>query len=151
MDCEGEEEVINVVSATIIRSGRIFLTQRRWDQSYAYRHESPGGKVKPGESHYVALHRELNEELEWGRDMAAPTIAGKPFLVSEFARSDKRDDKTPIMLHFYRVQIQDNVWPISREGNGSGWHDEHVLRHLPLLPGNETALFELIDMMRQSL
>ncbi len=143
--------MIDVVSAAIIRNGRIFLTQRRWDQSYPFMMESPGGKRNDGETDHAALLRELDEELEWGRDMPEPIISQDPFMVAEFERSDIRTDRTPILLHFYFVKIQDNVWPISREGNGSLWADEALLKHLPLLPGNERARPQLIEEMRKTL
>ena len=143
--------MIHVVSGAIIRNGRIFLTQRRWDQSYSFAFESPGGKRNDGETDHVALLRELDEELAWGCDMEDPVIAQDPFLEAEFERSDIRTDRTPILLHFYLVSIQDHVWPISREGNGSIWADQELMEHLPLLPGNQKALPILLEEMRRSL
>jgi len=52
-----------VVAALIERRGRVLLSQRREDQSFALTWEFPGGKVEPGESPTQALAREVREEL----------------------------------------------------------------------------------------
>ncbi len=52
-----------VVAALIERRGRILLSQRRADQSFALAWEFPGGKVETGESPAAALVREIHEEL----------------------------------------------------------------------------------------
>ena len=52
-----------VVAALIERRGRVLLSQRRADQSFALAWEFPGGKVEPGEDIAGALVREIREEL----------------------------------------------------------------------------------------
>jgi 8-oxo-dGTP diphosphatase len=52
-----------VVAALIERRGRVLLSQRRADQSFALSWEFPGGKVEPGEDPRDALVREIQEEL----------------------------------------------------------------------------------------
>lgn len=54
-----------LVVAGLIRddAGNILLTRRRPDQALPNLWEFPGGKIEPGESPQVALHRELREEI----------------------------------------------------------------------------------------
>lgn len=143
--------MIDVVSGAIIRDGRIFLTQRKHTQSYKFSWESAGGKVDAGEFLRAALLRELNEELDWCTDFPEPPVIDpEPFFVAEFPRSEMREDRTPILLHFFRVTLAPHIWPVSREDNGSGWFNAKELASLSLLPGNERALPYLLKMMEQT-
>src|SRR5215813_11408352 len=54
---------IDVVAAIIRQYDRILITQRPDHAHLARLWEFPGGKVEPGESLQVALHREIHEEL----------------------------------------------------------------------------------------
>ena len=58
-----ERRRLLVVAAFIARRGRVLLSQRRADQSFALLWEFPGGKVEPGEDLATALVREIREEL----------------------------------------------------------------------------------------
>ena len=55
-------KLISVVCGVILDKDKIFIAQRGDTSNYGL-WEFPGGKVKPGESHYQAIIRELNEEL----------------------------------------------------------------------------------------
>ena len=55
-------KLISVVCGVILNKDKIFIAQRGDRSNYGL-WEFPGGKVKPGESHYQAIIRELNEEL----------------------------------------------------------------------------------------
>ncbi len=59
-----ERDRLLVVAAFIERRGRVLLSQRRADQSFALCWEFPGGKVELGESPREALVREIREELD---------------------------------------------------------------------------------------
>ena len=54
--------LISVVCGVILDKDKIFIAQRGDIPNYGL-WELPGGKVKPGESHYQSIIRELNEEL----------------------------------------------------------------------------------------
>lgn len=58
-----ERKRLLVVAAFIERRGRVLLSQRRPDQSFALHWEFPGGKVEAGEDPRAALVREVREEL----------------------------------------------------------------------------------------
>jgi 8-oxo-dGTP diphosphatase len=52
-----------VVCALIERDGHVLMAQRPAHKHLGGKWEFPGGKVEPGETHAMALHRELQEEL----------------------------------------------------------------------------------------
>ncbi len=54
---------IPVVTALLIKDGKVLMCQRRADKTYPLHWEFPGGKVEPGETLLQALQRELLEEL----------------------------------------------------------------------------------------
>lgn len=54
---------IHVVAAIICDGDKIFVTQRGYGDWKDY-WEFPGGKIEPGETPKVALHREIREELD---------------------------------------------------------------------------------------
>src|SRR5271156_3465551 len=101
--------MIEVVSAVIIRKGRILLTQRREDKDFAFTWECPGGKVDGNESHHDALRRELKEELGYSTGMGEYKIATTPLWSGEFTVATGRKgalgtDRVSIFLLMYRVQ-----------------------------------------------
>ena len=55
-------KLISVVCGVVHDNDKILIAQRG-DTSNHGLWEFPGGKVKPGESHYESIIRELNEEL----------------------------------------------------------------------------------------
>ena len=62
---------IEVVTAILYRGGAYFVTQRGYGE-FDGMWEFPGGKIEPGESHEVALKREIQEEL--GVDIAIENL-----------------------------------------------------------------------------
>ena len=62
---------IEVVAAILHRDGAYFATQRGYGE-FEGMWEFPDGKIEPGESHEVALKREIQEEL--GVDIAIENI-----------------------------------------------------------------------------
>ena len=66
-----EMKKIEVVAAVIFKDGKVFATQRGHGD-FKDGWEFPGGKIEPGESHEVALKREIQEEL--GVDIAIENL-----------------------------------------------------------------------------
>ena len=148
-DLRRVEMTTEVVSAVMIRDGRVFLTQRREDQSYPMLLETPGGKVEPGEDPRMALKRELSEELAFPRALSLPyvgyedftffEVAQDPIFVAEFGAGDIEGSSGPFRVSFYVVRLAEGAWPVGAEGQGSGWFDIPAMRSLKMLPGNEQA------------
>lgn len=139
--------MIEVVSAVIIRNGRILLTQRRGDKDFPFTWECPGGKVDGNESHHAAILRELQEEL--GLD-EVHAIAQNPIWCGKFENMVVRRERAEIFLLFYRVELSrtDPLEPSPEEGQGIGWFTADEMRRLTLAPGNQRALEEICHVIK---
>lgn len=126
--------MIEVVSAVIIREGRILLTQRLANKDFPFTWECPGGKVDGNESHHDAIRRELYEEL--GLDELGG-ICNTALWCSEFG-GIRTSDGSEIFLLMYRVDLVSDPSPV--EGQGIGWFTANEMRRLTLAPGNKRAL-----------
>lgn len=139
----------HVVAAIIARNGRILLTQRRGNQDFPFTWESPGGKVEYGESHYVALSREVHEEL--GINLVPPPPSEhrrEPMTYvweGEFKNEVTREDRRHIKVSFYMVEFTGD--PVPREGQGMGWFTPGDLYryHDTLAPANKAALEAIVS------
>lgn len=132
--------MIEVVSAVIVREGRILLAQRPPTKDYAWCWETPGGKVELGESHHTAIRREILEEL----DMQVDTIHETSLWSGEI----KREGREPVFLAFYLVGHVDGN-PIPKELQGFGWFTGPEMTMLKLAPGNVKASGVLCDLLRR--
>jgi 8-oxo-dGTP pyrophosphatase MutT (NUDIX family) len=129
--------VIDVVSAIIVRDGRILLTQRMPPRDFAFCWESPGGKCEPDESFDVALRRELEEEL----DLRSASISPEQIGISVFPAFGVR-------VHLFPVEIDAGEKPRPAEGQGLGWFTSKDFERLDLAPCNgqhRTKLAHYID------
>jgi 8-oxo-dGTP diphosphatase len=54
---------VRVVAGIIFRSDRVLACQRHESGAFPFKWEFPGGKIKSEESNFIALRRELQEEL----------------------------------------------------------------------------------------
>lgn len=139
--------MIDVVSAVIVRDGRILLTQRRANQDFPFTWESPGGAVEDGEHHHVALRRELDEEL----GLPIKNIDDKPMWVGEFKNETSRPARRHVRVLMYACEIVGNCIPAPREDQGIGWFNSDELSHLRLTPANDEALGHLLLAVQHSL
>lgn len=99
---------VEVVAAVIERRGAVLITRRPPGSHLAGLWEFPGGKPDPGETHEVALRREIAEEL------GAHAEIGELIETIDWAYPDKR-----VRLHFYRATIGGEPRPL--EGQEMRW------------------------------
>jgi 8-oxo-dGTP diphosphatase len=114
------------VAAGIIQdeAGRILVTERPADKSFAGAWEFPGGKLLPGETRFAGLARELEEELGVQIEAARPLI-----------RYLHRHPEVQVDLDAWRV----TRWrghPHGREGQALAWHCPEDLLGIGLLPAD---------------
>jgi len=102
-------------------AGQVLLNRRRRGTHMAGKWEFPGGKIRPDEPAFVALQRELAEEL------AIAVQAAKPFLNLTHDYSDRR-----VNLDVWLVEAYAGV-PLGNEGQDLRW--AHV---------NEISSFDLL-------
>src|SRR5262245_35299729 len=84
---------VRVVAGIIFQSDRVLACQRHESGVFPLKWEFPGGKIKSEESDFIALRRELQEELGILVSDAAPIFE------SEHLYPDGPD----VSLHFYHV------------------------------------------------
>lgn len=129
------DQIVEVVSAVIVRDGRILLTQRRADKDFAFAWECPGGKVEVLEDFHSALWRELFEEV------GLPVVEVDPEVVwtGTFENMVQRQDRATVRVSLHRVGIL-NQQPRPCEGQGLGWFTAEEMAGLHLAPANARAL-----------
>jgi 8-oxo-dGTP diphosphatase len=92
--------VPTVVAALITRDSKLFVCQRRREDSQGLKWEFPGGKVEAGESPAEALARELREELG-----VAATIGGEVYRT----RHQYKELQDELLLIFYWASVSDSA------------------------------------------
>src|SRR4051812_2315806 len=111
-DCERKVLMIEVVSAVVVKDGRMLLAQRPLGKDYTYCWETPGGKIDgPHESHHDAVRRELFEEL----GLEVGEIHQNALWSGEVALEGRKS----IFLLFYVVHDWTGL-PVPRERQGFG-------------------------------
>jgi 8-oxo-dGTP diphosphatase len=93
--------------------------------------EFPGGKIRPGEPPFVALQRELAEEL------AIAVQAAKPILNLSHDYSDRR-----VNLDIWLVEAYAGV-PVSNEGQELRWAQVNEISSLDLLAADAPIIAAL--------
>ncbi len=126
---------VRVVSAAIVREGRVLLAQRAFDTSFPLAWCTPGGKVEPGESDAAALRRELDEEL------GIMLLGGVELPMAFDVRLDPPTVRRPARVTCYRVEWCDVVGkPRPADGTvGLGWFAASDLDALPLTPSDRAS------------
>jgi 8-oxo-dGTP diphosphatase len=125
-----DRKTVTVAAAVIKEHDRFLLS--RWQEGHplAGWWGLPGGKVEPGETHQMALAREMREEL------------GITVRVDDLVHMARTIYPWSIVrLYFYECQIMAGN-PIPQEGQAIGWYSMQsvVDEDLPLLPGEWTML-----------
>ena len=140
--------MIAVVSAIIVKHGRILLQQRPVLKDFAFCWESPGGKVDGNESHHQALRRELLEEL--GIDIGELPAGQAPSWSGTFENVVTRPDRASVALHFYTIGDRFTGEPMCKESQpGFGWFTRDEMHALSLAPANRRACTEIAEEMRR--
>jgi 8-oxo-dGTP pyrophosphatase MutT (NUDIX family) len=132
--------VIEVVSAAVVMAGRVLMIQRMPKPGWPmldYVFATPGGKVEPGETHGMALVRELGEELGLQVTRVGSVVYSvvvEPPLVA-----------APVRVTCYRIDASDTVgMPRALDGVvGFAWFHGPGLTALELAPADAMGLREL--------
>jgi 8-oxo-dGTP pyrophosphatase MutT (NUDIX family) len=132
---------IHVVSAVIIRDGRVLLQQRRSGLSYARQWETPGGKVEPRDPTPIdALMRELGEELA----IFTYALNNTPILVEDL---DPPNVNRALRFEVYRMAISGGSGPDLLEAMGIGWFLPEEARSLMVTPGTAAAMPHILSIL----
>ena len=122
---------VTVVAAIIRRHGHLLLTQRPEGVHLAGQWEFPGGKVELGESHEVALRREIAEEL-------GITIEAGPLYMASAHQYPER----AVHLHFFECRILEGE-PEARNATALGWFTPEELSGLDVPEANGALVEKL--------
>ena len=109
---------IEVVAGIIINNKKVFCCQRGNKGPLAFKWEFPGGKIEIGETHIVALKRELKEELN------ISVQVGKLLTTIQH-----QYDTFHLIMHCYYVTIDGGKIDLI-EHNDSKWCLVHELSRL---------------------
>jgi len=120
---------VEVAVGVLIRSdGAVLLARRPASKVYAGYWEFPGGKLEQGETAYVALVRELGEEL------GIQVKQAYRWITQEFAYPHAL-----VRLNFFRVTAwSGEVQPL--EHDAMIWENPSAVASAPLLPANGPVL-----------
>lgn len=129
--------VIEVVAAQVTRSdGAVLLVRKRGTTAFM----NPGGKPEPGESHVVALVRELREEL---------TLAVRPGdlrPLGTFVTDAANEPGHRLVAHAFALELADDGHTVAAEIEEARWVDPRDAFDLPLAP---LAAEHLLPLLRQ--
>lgn len=118
------------VAAGILRdtSGRVLITERLGDSTFAGLWEFPGGKISAGETATSALTRELQEEL------GIAIVECEHFMSVDHCYLDRS-----VVIEFYLVTAWQSV-PTGLEGQAIRWVEPELLKSDDLLPADVPVL-----------
>ena len=140
--------MIEVVSAIIVKHGRILLQQRPPNKDFGFCWESPGGKVDNNETHHQALRRELLEEL--GIDIGELPVKQTAAWSGRFDNIVQRADRANVLLHFYTIGDRFSGTPVLKDNQpGIGWFSTAEMLSLNLSPANARAKLEIAEEIRR--
>ena len=129
MSNESRDRAIHVVAGVLVDAqDRILLAQRPVGKELSGHWEFPGGKVEDGETRFVALARELREELGIVVSSARP-----------LTRVRHSYPKKTVLLDFWKVRRFTGT-PIGLDGQDLQWSVASNLESIALLPANKRIL-----------
>ena len=123
-------KVIEVVAAILHRDGAYFATQRGYGE-FEGMWEFPGGKIEPGESHEVALKREIQEEL--GVDIAIENL---------LCTTEYDYPSFHLTMHCYLCSIASGEIEL-REHKSALWLTSDKLEDVAWLPADKEVIDKL--------
>jgi 8-oxo-dGTP diphosphatase len=109
-------------------AGRVLVTERIGDHSFAGRWEFPGGKIEDGEESISALSRELGEEL--GIEVVDQSL----FMSLDHEYADRC-----VSIDFYLIENWRNT-PEGRDGQALMWILPEELAEDLLLPADAPVI-----------
>jgi 8-oxo-dGTP diphosphatase len=126
-------DIIEVVSGVLLRdNSEVFCCQRlATDQNNPLGWEFPGGKIEEGETCFITLRRELQEELDIDVSRIEP-------LWSEYARFEDRTYN----VHFFQVINYRGVPKNMGSHNVMGWFTFEEAGRI-LLPADKNVLLKM--------
>ncbi len=108
--------------------GRVLVTERIGDHSFAGLWEFPGGKIEDGEDSLSALGRELAEEL--GVEIVEQSL----FMSLDYDYADRS-----VSIDFYLIKHWRNT-PVGRDGQALMWILPEELAEDLLLPADAPVI-----------
>ena len=108
--------------------GRVLVTERSGDHSFAGLWEFPGGKIEDGEDSLSALGRELGEEL--GVEIVEQSL----FMSLDYDYADRS-----VSIDFYLIKHWRNT-PVGRDGQALMWILPEELAEDLLLPADAPVI-----------
>ena len=121
---------IEVVATILHRDGTYFATQRGYGE-FEGMWEFPGGKIEPGESHDVALRREIQEEL--GVDIAIENL---------LCTTEYDYPSFHLTMHCYLCSIASGEIEL-REHKSARWLRPEELSSVEWLPADKDVISRL--------
>ena len=99
----GPEEIITIVAALVIDSGRALLVRKRATRAFM----QPGGKAHGGETPSQTLDRELREELGCG------IVTGSERLLGRYEGPAANEPQALLRADLYAVELAGEAAPLA--------------------------------------
>ena len=125
-------KTIHVVAAIIVNRARIFTTQRGYGDWKDY-WEFPGGKIEPGETPEIALHREILEELD------TEIAVGKKITTIEYDYPEFHLSMDCFLAHVVAGSL------VLKEHEAAKWLKKDKLDSVKWLPADQ----KIIELLKQ--
>ena len=118
----------DVVAAIIIKDDKYFIAQRNRNKHMGLSWEFPGGKVEKGETLYMALKREIKEELNIEINIK-----------NKLGEENYQDDKINVKLHYF-ICSHFNGEIILSEHEDSAWVTKNEFKNYNFAEGDSDII-----------